>query len=225
MKNSTLIRRERLILYLFILPALIGYIIFVAYPVVNNIKLSFTDWNGIARTYNYIGFDNYKRLFADERIRGAFINTLKYASIKTVLMNLLAILLALGLTQKIRSANILRTTFFAPSIFSALIVGFLWKFIMAPFMGIFWVLFEKLGMDPVNWLGDPSIVIYSIILIGVWQGTGWSAAIYIAGLQGIPESYMEAAKIDGANAFKRFRYVTLPLLTPAITIDKRLEGL
>ncbi|HYE80915.1 MAG TPA: sugar ABC transporter permease [Clostridia bacterium] len=219
MNNSALIKKERLILYLFILPALIGYIIFVAYPVVNNIMLSFTDWNGITRTYNFIGLDNYKRLFEDERIRGAFINTLKYASIKTMLMNFLAVLLALGLTQRIRSANILRTTFFAPSIFSALIVGFLWKFIMAPFLGIFWVLFEKLGMDPINWLGDPSIVIYSIILIGVWQGTGWSAAIYIAGLQGIPESYMEAARIDGANAFQRFRYVTLPLLTPAITIS------
>lgn len=218
-KNNTLYKNEHLALYLFIIPALLGYTLFVAYPIFNNFRLSLTDWNGIAPTHNFIGFDNYKRLFMDDRIRGAFINTIKYASIKTVIMNFLAILLALGLTQKIKSANILRTTFFAPSIFSALIVGFLWKFMMAPFVGIFWNIFERLGMDPINWLGDPSVVIYSIILIGVWQGTGWSAAIYIAGLQSIPDSYYEAAKIDGASGIKRFRHVTLPLLAPSITIS------
>lgn len=202
----------------FTLPAVVMVILAMYIPFVMSGYYSLTEWNGISRNPVFIGLTNFKTIFSSgspEFIR-ALIFTFKYSALFILFSNVLALALAVALTQRFRLANFLRGVFFVPYIMSMTIVGFIWKF-------IFTQGFEKLyeitgwGFWNYSWLGDGSLAFYSLVLVGVWQSLGFYIVLYIAGLQAIPTDILEAASIDGASSGKRFFSVVLPMLGPSIT--------
>lgn len=202
----------------FTLPAVVMVILAMYIPFVMSGYYSLTEWNGISRNPVFIGLENFKTIFSSgspEFIR-ALIFTFKYSALFILFSNVLALALAVALTQRFRLANFLRGVFFVPYIMSMTIVGFIWKF-------IFTQGFEKLyeitgwGFWNYSWLGDGGLAFYSLVLVGVWQSLGFYIVLYIAGLQAIPTDILEAASIDGASAGKRFFSVVLPMLGPSIT--------
>jgi raffinose/stachyose/melibiose transport system permease protein len=198
----------------FLIPAIVGFALFFVWPVASSIFYSLTNWNGLNPQSHFIGLKNYIDLFHDSVMMSAVKHTLLYAILMTLLQNLLAVPLAVALDANLRTKNVLRLVFFMPAVLSPLVVGFLWSYMMSPNTGLLW----SMGWQ-INFLGNPHIVMYSLIFVSVWQFTGWAAVIYLANLQGISQDYYEAAKIDGAGRWKQFLHVTFPLLAPAITIN------
>lgn len=215
-RRTRLQNREYLVM---IIPALLAYSLFVLWPVLSNLYFSFTNWNGLNRTYRFIFMDNYKNIFRDQALIKSIGNTLYYALFVTILQNVLAIPLAVVLDRKIKGKHILRMMFFLPAVFSPLIVGFLWSYIMSPKTGLLFLISQKMGMGSLNWLGNPNLVMTSVSLVSVWQWTGWAMVIYLANLQAIPRELYEAAEVDGAGFLSKFRNIILPLLAPAVTIN------
>lgn len=212
-------RAERLEFGAFTLPILVSIIVVFYYPFMMTIRYSLTKWNGISKHPKFVGLDNFQQIFmGDANFANAAWFTIKYAVAYIVLVNVLAILLALVLDMKLKSTNWLRAAFFIPYILSLVIVGFIWKF-------IFMQGFESLGASTgwgifqLSWLGDQNLAFISILLVSLWQSIGFYLVIYIAGLQSVPDDLKEAATVDGAGLVRRFFSVTLPLLAPSITIS------
>ena len=204
--------------FLFTIPSIILVSITIYIPFVMSGFYSFTKWNGISKSANFIGLENFKTIFLESRqFLDVLVFTGKYTVLFMILSNVLALTLAVILVQKIRTANILRGVFFVPYIMSMTIVGFIWKFI---FSQGFARLFEITGWDLLNlsWLGNGDLAFYSVVFVGVWQQLGFYIVLYIAGLQAVPEDVLEAATVDGATRLRRFFKVTLPLIGPSITI-------
>jgi raffinose/stachyose/melibiose transport system permease protein len=204
---------------IFTLPVLICIAVAFYIPFVMTIRYSLTKWNGISKHPKFIGLDNFKQIFmGDANFASASWFTVKYAVLYIILVNVLAILLAVILDMKLRSTTWLRAAFFVPYILSLVIVGFIWKF-------IFMQGFESLGASTgwsifgLSWLGEPGLAFISILFVSIWQSIGFYLVIYIAGLQSVPDDLKEAATVDGAGPFRRFFSVTLPLLAPSITIS------
>ena len=183
----------------FLLPALIFYVFVVIVPSFQGVKFAFTDWSGFTQGYNWAGLTQFRRVLA-------------------------GLLLALGLFSKVKSRNLLRTLFFAPAVVAPVATAYLWQYMYAP-TGPINSLFETLGLQSFirDWLGDPSIVLNSIIVVVIWQFAGYSMVIYLAGLEGVPKELIEAAEIDGANYLHRFWFVVRPFLYPAITVTLMLS--
>lgn len=210
---------EKLEFGLFTLPVMICVFVAFYIPFALTIRYSFTKWNGISKHPKFIGLDNFKQIFMhDANFSSSAWFTIKYALLYIVLVNVLAILLALVLDMKLRGAAWLRAAFFIPYILSLVIVGFIWKF-------IFMQGFESLGSSTgwgifhLSWLGEPGLAFISILGVSIWQSIGFYMVIYIAGLQAVPDDMKEAAVMDGAGPFRRFFSITLPLLAPSITIS------
>ncbi len=202
---------------LYTLPALVLVSLVIYIPFVLSGFYSLTKWNGIAKEPEFIGFENFITLFSgDKAFMQSLLFTGKYTLLFMVFANIFALTLAVILTKKIRSANMLRGLFFIPYIMSMTIVGFIWKFI---FSQGFAKLFEMTQLEFLNfsWLGDPNLAFYSIVFVGVWQSVGFYVVLYIAGLQAVPQDVQEAAIVDGANGVQKFFRVILPLLAPSIT--------
>ena len=208
----------------FLLPILIVYTLFTIYPLLQSLFLSFTNFGGYSNIYDFVGFRNYKRLFVDDAIRASISYTLLFTFGKALLVTILAIPLAMILDQKFLTRNLHRAIFFFPSIPSGLLIAYIWGFILAPIgSGVLNKILNQLfniGAQP--WLSDPLLAKLSTIFVATWAITGWHAVLYLAFLQSIPKDYYEAASIDGANRFQQFRYVTLPLLAPAMTVSVML---
>lgn len=205
----------------FLIPILIIYTLFTIYPLIRSFMLSLTNFNGYSTNYDFIGLKNYARLFADNAIVSGISFTILFAVATTVLVTLLAIPLALVLDQNFFSKNVLRAVFFFPSIPSGLLLAFIWGFIFAPIpSGILNTFLRELfGMSAQPWLSDPVLAKVSTIVVAVWATTGWHAVIYLAFLQSISKDFFEAAAIDGANKWQQIRYITIPLLAPAMTVS------
>lgn len=203
--------------FLYTLPAVVMVLLTIYIPFVMSGYYSLTEWNGISKEPLFTGLDNFRRILSGSP---DFLNALaftgKYALLFIVLSNVLALALAVALTQRFRLANFLRGMFFVPYIMSMTIVGFIWKF-------IFTQGFEKLseltgwGVWGMSWLGDGGLAFWSIVIVGVWQSLGFYIVLYIAGLQAIPQDVLEAASIDGAGPVQRFFRVVLPLLGPSVS--------
>lgn len=217
-------RRSRSWMWLFLLPAALPYIFVVLVPAVQGATFSFTDWNGLNPNWNFVGLDNYFRLFGDKAAVRAVTNTVLLAVVVTIFENVIGLLLALALHTKIKSRNVLRVIFFMPVVILSVVVAFLWQFIYIPSGPINEVL-RNIGLGDLaqNWLGDPQIALWSIAAIMIWQFSGYAMVIYLAGLQGVPQEQLEAASLDGAGPVKRFWYVVRPLLAPAITVNIMLS--
>jgi raffinose/stachyose/melibiose transport system permease protein len=209
----------------FIVPALIVYAVVVLYPSVAGIFYAFTDWRGIGG-YRFVGLDNFKELIHDDRAIGSLRNTLLLTVAIVIVQNGVGLLLALGVHARIKSRAILRVIFFAPVVVSPVMVAFLWKYIYNPDPGAgLNGLLGSIGLGGLrqDWLGNPSIALWSVAAMIVWQFAGYSMVIFLANLEGIPDELREASLIDGAGAWSRFRYVIWPLLGPAITINVMLS--
>lgn len=201
----------------FVLPALTLYSLFFLLPLLQTITYSFTDWNGIARSRDFIGIQNYIHIFSDKLFFNSLKFTLSYAFLYTIAVNIVALALALLLTKSIKSKTALRAIIFTPFLFNDVTVGFLWQFLLGRFMtGLYDM--TNWGIFGVSWLSNESIVIYSTIFVKMWQSMGYFMVIYIAGLQLIPKEPLEAAVIDGANGFKMITKITIPLLMPTMAI-------
>lgn len=197
----------------FLLPTLVGLALFSAGPVIAAFGLSFTSWD-IVSPPQWIGLENYRQLIERELFWRVMRNTLYYTFASVPLALVLALLLALAMNQKLRGTTFYRTVYFLPVISSTVAIALVWAWLYNPEFGLLNYFLRLIGIKGPGWLGDPNWAMPAIILASVWKGLGYYMVIFLAGLQGIPEEYYEAAKIDGASAWQRFRYVTLPLISP-----------
>ncbi|MFC5404371.1 carbohydrate ABC transporter permease [Cohnella soli] len=202
----------------FILPATVLFVAFVYYPFATSVFYSFTEWDSI-RPAKFIGWDNYVFLLEDSKMLQAAKNTLMITFFGIVVQNPLSLFLALLLNRSFRTKILLRIAFYLPVVVSLVVTSIVWGNILQ-YDGLLNGLLEKLGLQAWgrDWLGNTRTVFPTIIALTQWQGLGYCAVIYLAGLQAIPQELYEAAKIDGAKAGSRFMHVTLPMLMPATTI-------
>ncbi|WP_347551483.1 sugar ABC transporter permease [Pseudalkalibacillus hwajinpoensis] len=205
------------------LPALLAVSIFIIYPFLKGIQVSFTDWNGFSQTKNWIGLQQYKRMLNDPDTWLVVKNTLLYGLGSTFFQNIVGLLYALLLNQSIRMKSITRTIIYLPVIISPLVMGYIWYFFFAYQGGALNDLLLFIGMDKVNALGNPDVNTWLIVFVNTYQFVGIAMIIYLAGLQSISKDFYEAANIDGATAFQQFKNITLPLLMPSITINMVLN--
>lgn len=204
---------------IFILPALVIYILFSILPFLYTIYYSFTDYTDMNPVnLQFVGLKNYLKVFDTPMMITAIKNSVIYAILLTGFQTILALPLAVILNKKLKTRNILRAVFFFPAVFSSLIIGYLWSFIMSSSdFGLINNLLHQLGMGTVNFF-TADRALYSVIFTQVWQWTGWAMVIYLANLQSISPDLYEAADIDGATGIKKFFYVTLPLMCPSVKI-------
>ncbi|WPC08955.1 sugar ABC transporter permease [Globicatella sp. PHS-GS-PNBC-21-1553] len=205
---------DTLTAYSFIAPNFIGFAIFTLGPIIFAVLLSFYDWDG-SNPMKYIGINNYTRMVADPRVRAAFMNTIIFV-IGTVPLTLVCSLgLAVLLNQQIRGRNIFRTISFFPYVASLVAVAAVWNMIFSPVNGPINEILERLGvMDPPRWAADKDWAMITVIFFSVWKQMGYYMVIFLAGLQGITAELYEAAELDGASNWGKFRNVTLPQLRP-----------
>lgn len=201
------------------LPSVLIVFVFIVFPFLDGIRISFTNWNGFSQAYNYIGFAQYKRMFADPDTWLVVKNTLLYGVGSTILQNIIGLGYALLLNHHLKVRTLTRTIIYLPVIISPLIMGYIWYFFFAFNGGALNDIFILFGQEPINALSDPSINPFIIVFVNTFQFVGIAMIIYLAGLQSISKDYYEAANIDGATAWQKFKAVTLPLLMPSITIN------
>ena len=210
---------NRIICCLFVLPALFFYTLCTYYPLIASIRLSFTNWDGFDPNIQYIGFKNYQQLIKFPNLLRAVTNTAKFAIFTTFFQNLLQLLLALALDRKMRTRGFIRASFFMPCLFSMVVISAIFTYILQ-YDGVLNNILRVAGLGFLenDWFGNKDTALELIMAINIWQWTGFGSVIYLAGLQSIPGDYYEAADIDGVSAWGKFRYITFPLLMPAITI-------
>jgi len=202
--------------YDFIAGALILIVLFQVIPCVWGIGLSFFRYDGI-NAAQWVGTDNYRRLAEDPTVTASLLVTLKYAFGAVPLSLILALIIALALDEKwFRGKTFARTLFFMPNVISLVAVAFVWEWLLNPKFGIINTVLRGIGITGPAWLSDPATALWCIILVQVWHGLGFAVIVYLAGLQGIPETYYEAARLDGASRLGQIRHVTLPLLMPTV---------
>lgn len=197
----------------FLLPNLIGFTVFIIVPILGSLYLSFTEWNLISSP-QWIGLDNYARLLKDKDFWRALGNTLTFIVGYVPAVMVTGLGFALVLNKKIRFRKFFRAAYFIPVITSWVAVSLIWKWLLNPNYGIVNYLLSLVGIQGPAWLQDPAWAMVGIIMTSVWKDTGFVMILFLAGLQGISETYYEAADIDGASAVQKFRHITLPLLTP-----------
>jgi raffinose/stachyose/melibiose transport system permease protein len=212
---------------LFALPALAVYLVVVIYPSLAGAVYAFTDWKGLAGVpVEFVGVDNFKQIFTDDQSFSALKNTIYLTVFIALVQNAIGLLLALGVHTAIKSRNLLRVILFAPAVVAPVVIAFLWKYLFNPdpHSGINAVLgFVGLGGLQQDWLGNGSIALWAVGMTVVWQFAGYSMVIFLAGLQNVPRELLEAAEVDGAGRWRRFRHITFPLLAPALTINLMLS--
>lgn len=198
-------------------PSLFAFVCVLIIPFFYGIFLTFTDWNGIANNYQFIGLQNYAKVFADKEFLRQFLVTLKYVLFSAVLCNVLAFVLAYFLTSGMRAQNFLRGGFFVPNLIGGIILGYIWRFIFA---NVLTQLGKSWGIDwmSTSFLTNPDRAVWAMIIVTVWQYAGYLMMIYIAGFVGVPKDVDEAADIDGAKGLTKLFRVTIPLLVPSINI-------
>jgi multiple sugar transport system permease protein len=207
--------KENLVAYSFILPNLLGFAIFTLIPMAFSLVLAFLHWDG-ANVISWAGLDNFKQLWSDETFRISLTNTFYYVAVTVPFTMAASLGLALLLNQPLRGRNFFRTTFFFPYIASLVAVAVVWNMLFHPAAGPVNQFLMSLGVEnPPRWSASVDWAMPTVIMASIWKGMGYYMIIYLAALQGIPSVLYEAAEIDGANAWQKFRYVTLPMLTPA----------
>lgn len=210
--------RRKLTPYLFISPFFIGYAIFFIIPVVWSLNLSLYRQTGLNANAKFVGLENYSRLLEDDKFIKAVVNTTQYALGSIFIILPLALGLALLLSiPNLRLREFFRLFFFTPNITSGIVVGIIFGLVFEEQYGLLNnFVIQPLGGQPVRWLRDQNWVMPSIILLGIWRYTGINALYFMVGLQNISPELKEAARVDGANRWAVFRYITLPMLRPVL---------
>lgn len=212
-------RNSTVWLNLMYVPALLLFGLFIFYPFIQGLKISFTNWDGFSQSYSWIGLDNYKRMLTDQNIGTVIKNTFIYGLGSTFFQNLIGLLYALLLNRSIKTKGVTRTIVYLPVIISPLIMGYIWYFFFQYRGGALNDIILLFMDKPMNLLADPQVNVWIITFVNTFQYLGVAMIVYLAGLQSIPKDYMEAASIDGASAWNKFKNITLPLLAPSITIN------
>lgn len=213
--------REALSARMFIVPIALVVIILFGVPFGESVYYSFTNWSGLDPDIHFVGVANYAQVFTNPQLLSGLAFTVIFAIATTALITAFAIPLAVLLNQKLIGRRFARAVFFFPAIPSVAILGLVWNFILNPLGegALNTVLHGLFGIGAIPWLANTTLAQVCVVVVGVWTSTGWHAILYLAYLQAIPTDYYEVARIDGASARQRFFYITLPLLTPAITIS------
>jgi ABC-type sugar transport system permease subunit len=207
--------------YLFILPQVLMFLAFTIWPMLANLYFSVFNWSGIGWPNEFVGFDNFREVWQDPYFWNAFRNTLIYTVSLIVIVVPLSLLLALVLNSpRLKGAVFFRTVFFIPVVSTMAIIGIIMKFIFAERGGLINGLLLKMNIidTPVGWLSEAKTAMIALILVGAWKGFGIKVVYWLAGLQSLPRSVYEAAKVDGATEFQMFRYITIPLLIPFLVL-------
>ena len=208
--------REISVAWLCLAPALGLVVVFVFIPLVQVCYLSFTNWDLLRATKSWIGLKNYEYIFKDPKFLQSIWNTLYFAGVKIPLDLVLSLFIAVMLDRKIKGLRFYRASYFAPVVIPVVAASLIWVWLFDPGLGPFNQILGLFGINPIRWLHDPASSMLSIILFSLWKGLGYDIVIFLAGLQGIPPTYAEAASIDGAGQWKIFFKISLPLLSPVI---------
>ena len=205
---------------LFTIPAFLIYTVLMIVPIIGAFLLSFTDWNGISAAYNITGAKNYLDMLSDERLRNAIFVTLKITVVVAVTVNVLGLLIAMMLNRARRMTNVFRSIFFLPYVLSTVAISFIWLAILS-YTGVLNSLLDMVGLENLaaDYIGNANNAIWSICVIEIWRMLGFHMVLYLASIQTVPQSLYEAYIMDGGSRWHQFRYVTLPMIVPGITIS------
>jgi multiple sugar transport system permease protein len=204
--------------YCFIAPTLIGLGIFYIWPVFQTLHFSFTKWGDFGG-HTWTGLQNYKQLFSDGEVWVATRNTFIYTFLTVPISIIISMVVAVLLNQKIKAVGLYRTLFFLPVVTMPVAVAMVWSWLLNSRYGLINYILGLFSIKGPDWLTNPNLALYSIIIVGIWSAIGTQMVIFLSGLQGIPTTYYEAAKIDGASPFTQFFRITLPMLTPVIFFE------
>lgn len=220
-----LYRRLSKIGFIFSLPTLIFFIFFISIPVLFTIALTFASWKGFdINQIEFIGFGNYSQVFTDKVFLKSFLNTVIFVVLTTFFLNFFGFIGALIIDQKIPGTRFLKNAIFLPVLLSPVIIGIMWSRMLDAF-GIVNKIIQAIGLTklPILFLGNSKMALYTVIVATLWQFTGYDMLLYYAGLQGVPNELIEAARIDGANEFKVVSRIIVPTLSPVITVTLLLN--
>jgi multiple sugar transport system permease protein len=215
-------RRPAVVAYLFAAPFILSFLVFMVFPLVSSLAMSFTDFRSTdiptPLAVGFVGVDQYVALFQNAQFVRSLLNTVYFVGVGIPLTMAVALALAVALNNGItRFRTLFRVGFYAPVVTSIVAVAVVWRFILQP-GGLLNTVLGSVGITGPDWLGDPAWSMPSMILMAVWRNMGTLMIIFLAGLQGVPAEVLEAAEVDGANAWQRFRRVTLPILRPTMLL-------
>ncbi|GAA2219069.1 sugar ABC transporter permease [Promicromonospora sukumoe] len=214
---SAAVRRDWLVGYTMVAPVVLGSLAFVVLPLGMVVWYSLHEWNVLANTFTFVGAENYQRMASDPGLTDALLATVWF-SVGLVVVNIaLALLLAVLLNQKLPGTTTFRTFFFSPVVVSLVAWTIVWSFLLQADGGINGFL-SVLGVEGPNWLRHPTTAMIAVIIVQVFKNVGLNMILFLAALQGVPEELQEAARLDGAGAWRRFRSITLPLISPTILL-------
>jgi len=219
--SASIRRRHRtLAAYMFLLPALVLIGIFTLTPFVQGIALSFQSWDGIGTDTPFVGLRNYRRVMNDTIFWGSMRNAAIFGAVGFFIGNALSLGMAVAVNRLRRGAGFFRTAYYLPGIFSVVVVGLMFAWILHPTIGLLNRALGAVGFGALqhNWLSDPATALPSVAAVYIWYHWGLGFLLFLAGLQGVPKELYEAAELDGAGAWQRFRYITWPQLVPITTI-------
>ena len=217
--NTSLVFTNKM--YVFLIPALAFFLVLWIYPLLQLFYYSVTDFNGINYDFNFVGFKNFSKVLSNGTLTNSMKNTLIYAVFTVVLSNLIGLGIAMALNTRIRFKGLFRTCAYFPALFSAIVVGFIWSYVYMPGAGMIGSLMNLAGLngDAFNPLGNFRTALYAIAFVEIWKGFGTTMIIYLAGLQTVDESLLEAGRIDGCTEWQLIRRIKLPLISSTITIN------
>jgi multiple sugar transport system permease protein len=216
-RRSTYFARLNLKGFLFIVPAAIHLTIFGLYPVLRSVYLSFHSW-GLSGAPKFIGLDNYIRLFRDTEFIHSTTVTLTYSFGLSLALTIISLAVALLFDRYFPLREFFRVIYFVPVVIPWVVTALIWNLIYNPSYGLYHLITDPLGIPQILWIQNTRVVLIALIIMGIWKGFGYYMVIYLAGLQGIPAEFYEAAQVDGANRWASFRHITLPLLRPTILV-------
>lgn len=200
---------------LYILPSFLLIIVFSLIPLIMTGYFGFTDYN-VMQSPRWIGLDNFKRLLGDPFFKPAIWNTVIYTAITVPIQTILALVIAFVIADSFQNkfGGFIRSSLFIPVISSMILVGTVWKFMLATESGIINTIISVVGIDKINWLGEYKLAMISVCIVAIWKNVGYFLVIYYAGIMDIPRSHFEAAKVDGATKWQTLRYIVIPHLRP-----------
>ena len=214
MKKQAFWRNIKVVPYLYILPNMILFMVFMIIPVFMALYYSFMDWKGIGDPV-FTGLENYQWLFTDDTFWKSLWNTAYYTLATVPFIMVLALFLAMLLNMALPLKGVFRAAIYLPAVVSTVVVGMIFTWLFQDQVGLINYLLNLLGIESIQWANDPKFAMIMLVAATIWQRTGYNMVIYLAGLQGISQEYYEAAIVDGASNWQRFRYLTLPLLKTA----------
>jgi ABC-type sugar transport system permease subunit len=205
---------------LFVLPALILYLVFMVYPFFQSIYFSLTSWNGVTAVKEWVGFANYGKLMGDGLFWKSLLHTVIWVIIGTIAPIVVGMLLAILLWRRPKGFTLFRTVFFMPQVLSTVVIGIVWNWIYNPIFGILNEALDAVGLEDLSrgWLGDPDVALYAVLVAAIWATIGFVFVILLAGLQNVSKDLLEAATVDGANVWQRFWDVTVPQLAGVLNV-------